>query len=53
MLCLSRPIRSLVSFLGLALAVSLAQAPTGNIVGVVRDETGAVVPGAKITITNK
>ena len=31
----------------------LAQAPTGIIAGVVTDESGAVIPNAKITITNK
>ena len=30
-----------------------AQAPTGIITGTVTDETGAVIPNAKITITNK
>lgn len=31
----------------------LAQAPTGVITGVVTDETGAVIPNATVTITNK
>jgi len=30
-----------------------AQAPTGIITGTVTDETGAVIPNAKVTITNK
>jgi hypothetical protein len=30
-----------------------AQAPTGIITGTVTDETGALIPNAKITITNK
>ena len=30
-----------------------AQAPTGNISGAVRDEVGAVIPNATVTITNK
>jgi len=43
-----------VCFLILATAVALlAQVPTGTIAGVVTDESGAVVPNAKITITNK
>jgi len=37
-----------------ALSVAvLAQAPTGIITGVVTDESGAMIPHAKITITNK
>ncbi len=36
------------------LSVSLfAQAPTGTISGVVTDESGAVIPNATVTITNK
>ena len=36
------------------LAVSvLAQAPTGTISGVVTDDTGAVIPNATVTLTNK
>lgn len=40
--------------LTLAFSVSLiAQAPTGTIAGTITDESGAVVPNATITITNK
>src|SRR5689334_15996968 len=34
-------------------AVTFAQAPTGIITGTVTDESGAVIPNAKITITNR
>ena len=37
----------------LAPNIALAQAPTGIILGTVVDESGAVVPNATITITNK
>src|SRR5271167_4947854 len=33
--------------------VAYAQAPTGTILGTVKDESGAVIPNATITITNK
>jgi len=37
----------------LALAVNaLGQAPTGGLSGVVMDESGAVVPGVKLSISN-
>jgi hypothetical protein len=34
-------------------ALTHAQAPTGAISGTVKDESGAVIPGAGVTITNK
>ncbi len=40
------------ALLGLSVALT-AQAPTGIITGIVTDETGAVIPNATITITNK
>jgi hypothetical protein len=39
--------------LGAQFAFSQASISAGNIVGTVADESGAVVPGAKVTITNK
>src|ERR1022692_4071170 len=36
-----------------AVGALLAQAPTGTIAGTVTDQSGAVVPNAKITIVNK
>ena len=39
--------------LALVATVALAQAPTGIITGTVTDESGAVVPNATITITDK
>ncbi len=39
--------------LGVPSAFSQASISAGNIVGTVTDETGAIVPGAKVTIINK
>ena len=39
--------------LGVPSAFSQASISTGNVVGTVADETGAVVPNAKVTIINK
>ncbi|HEX6165023.1 MAG TPA: TonB-dependent receptor [Vicinamibacterales bacterium] len=38
--------------LALVAAPAWAQFETGNVVGTIKDSTGAVVPGAKITLTN-
>ena len=45
---------SLLSFLVFAVAgAMLGQVPTGTIAGVVSDESGAVVPNAKVTVIHK
>jgi hypothetical protein len=50
--CLSKP--KLAMLVGLALSsVVRAQAPTGTILGTVKDSSGALVSNAKLTITNK
>ncbi|MBI3695496.1 MAG: TonB-dependent receptor [Acidobacteria bacterium] len=48
-----RPILSLGLLLGLAVSAGWAQAPTGIIAGVVNDESGAAIPNAAVTVTNK
>ena len=42
----------LTAFLLLAATAVFAQATTGSISGTVTDETGAVMPGVTITVTN-
>ena len=34
-------------------SVTFAQAPTGTISGTIKDESGAVIPSATVTITNR
>ena len=48
----SAPMSCALAVLGLS-AIALAQAPTGIISGTVTDESGAVMPGVTISITNK
>ena len=45
--------RSLLIALLCTVTASLAQTPTGTISGTIKDSSGAVVPNATITITNK
>jgi hypothetical protein len=46
-------IRSIVMLVSLLLAIpTFSQLPTGTILGVVKDSTGAVIPGADVTLTN-
>jgi hypothetical protein len=42
-----------VAMLMLLVVPMAAQQPTGAVTGIVTDPTGAVIPGAKITVTNK
>src|SRR5689334_23316675 len=44
---------SFALFLGLIAVQAPAQVPTGGIDGQVRDESGAVIPGANVSIRNK
>lgn len=46
------PLAIFTLVLSLALA-SFSQQPTANLTGVVTDQNGAVIPGAKVSITNK
>ena len=46
-------ILSLFCLLVLGAGLALAQAPTGGITGTITDESGGVIPTAKITVTNK
>ena len=45
-------ILSFAGVLGFLVAETAAQLPTATILGVVRDSTGAVIPGVAVTATN-
>ena len=47
-----RPITALLVFFVLGPSVAWAQTERGSIVGIVRDATGGVLPGATVTVTN-
>jgi hypothetical protein len=44
--------RALVAFLLLAGCAAIAQVETARVIGTVKDQTGAVIPGAAVTLTN-
>ena len=48
-----RVISALILLAALACVIALAQAPTGIVTGTLTDESGAVIPNATVTITNK
>src|SRR5215471_8262834 len=50
--CLYSRFGRVVCFITLAFVPAMAQTTTGSIVGTVTDKTGALVPGAAITVTN-
>src|SRR5258708_34495725 len=50
---MSKVISVLILLATVFCVIALAQAPVGTISGVVSDESGAVVPNAKVTIANK
>ena len=53
LLALHRAIRAIIIIVALASANSIhAQVTTGTVRGVVKDQTGAVIPGATVTITD-
>jgi hypothetical protein len=48
----NRPILACALFLSLSATCSMAQVSGGTVQGIVSDPTGAVIPGAKVNITN-
>src|SRR5437667_7257093 len=45
-------VTAIVALIALPTCLVFAQLPTGTILGVVKDSSGAVIPGANVTITN-
>src|SRR5439155_18324420 len=45
-------VRAIVALIALPTCLVFAQLPTGTVLGVVKDPSGAVVPGASMTLTN-
>src|SRR5207249_1241353 len=45
-------VTAIVAVIALPTCLVFAQLPTGTILGVVKDSSGAVIPGASVTITN-
>src|SRR5437879_11347134 len=45
-------VTAIVALIALPTSLVFAQLPTGTILGVVKDSSGAVIPGASVTITN-
>src|SRR5262249_472564 len=45
-------VTAIVALIALPTCVVFAQLPTGTILGVVKDSSGAVIPGANVAITN-
>ena len=45
-------VTAIVGLIALPTCLVFAQLPTGTILGVVKDSSGAVIPGASVTITN-
>jgi len=45
-------VTAIVVLIALGTCLVFAQLPTGTILGVVKDPSGAVIPGANVTITN-
>src|SRR2546428_1049589 len=45
-------VTAIVAIIALPTCLVFAQLPTGTILGVVKDSSGAVIPGASLTVTN-
>src|SRR5947199_2035553 len=45
-------VTAIVALIAMPTCLVFAQLPTGTILGVVKDSSGAVIPGASVTITN-